>query len=233
MAFLNSGTLPTEAPCTSNTPPQLPRRSKPDFSYQSVHVAHSAGGKTPESHSYNRKDFLAACCEGSEVRCMLVAWKNTSRKATTRRFSCITSYAPSSTEGKYSPTVLPERSRRSVLEYKSDTTSTSSKLALMETTCTFSYKAPPQHLRETLFRPSRASRHELFSNKTQRSSGCCGVVSSGRKVTMSTPSDSTQRPTRYETMSKTKGSPTQNYTKASRPCLMLKYDDIPRQLAAR
>src|SRR3989344_2637234 len=53
MAFLNSGTLPTEAPCTSNTPPQLPRRSKPDLSYQSVHVAHSAGGKTPESHSYN------------------------------------------------------------------------------------------------------------------------------------------------------------------------------------
>src|SRR3989338_1620960 len=53
MAFLNSGTLPTEAPCTSNTPPQLPRRSKPDFSYQSVHVAHSACGKTPESHSYN------------------------------------------------------------------------------------------------------------------------------------------------------------------------------------
>src|SRR3989338_6523689 len=134
---------------------------------------------------------------------MFVEWKNViSRKATTRRFSCTTSYARSSTDGKYCPTVCPERSKNSVLEYRTDTTSTSSKSALTEITSTFSYKAPPQHLPRKSFRPSKALLQNTYSNITPRSSGCCGVVSFGRKDTMSTPSDSTQRPTQYETMSK-------------------------------
>ena len=94
--------------------------------------------------------------------------------------------------------------------------------------------ASPKQIPNKSFKQSRASRHGQYSNRIQRSSGCCGVESFGRKVTILTPSVSTQRQTSYETMLKIRESSTQNYTKASRPCLEAwNRHFIPRQLAAR
>src|SRR3989338_4004813 len=184
---------------------------------------------------YTRKIAPKLCFGGSEIRCMFVAWKTVIlKRATTKPACCTTSYVQSNTEGKYLPTVWSKRSPKPVLEYNHVMTSTLSKSAQTATMCTCSYKAPPQHLPNKLFKQSRASRRGQSSNRIQRSKGCCGVESSGRKVTILTPSVSTQRQTSYETMSKIRGSSTQNYTKASRPCLRAwNRHFIPRQLAAR
>ena len=76
--------------------------------------------------------------------------------------------------------------------------------------------ASPQHIVQTI---KSITARAIFKQNPEVKR-MLGVVSSGRKDTMSTPSVCTQQRQSYETMSKTKESPTQNYTKASRPCLI-------------